>query len=132
MGPHDELRRVASELVAGCREGRERENIGKLYAENVVSVEAYDMMGQGREVHGLDALQAKHDWWEGQMEEIRDDNPAKPPVEGPFYFGDDRFQVIFNIKARAKASGEIQEATEVGTYYVEDGKIVREEFAYAM
>ena len=38
---------VARELVAGCREGRETENLDKLYAPDAVSVEAVDMGGQG-------------------------------------------------------------------------------------
>jgi hypothetical protein len=131
MGPNDELRKVANALMEGCREGRERENLDRLYAEDAVSVEAYDMAGQGREARGLAAIKAKHDWWEGEMEEIRE-GATRPPVEGPFYFGDDRFSLIFNVKAREKASGEVREATEVGTYHVRDSRIVREEFSYAM
>ena len=116
---------VAQELVAGCREDRTRENLAKLYAPDAGSVEAVDM-GQGREAHGLDAIKAKHDWWEGAMEYLGGE------VRGPMPHGEDRFAVIFQLKARDKATGVVSDMEEVGLYTVADGKIVREEFFYAM
>ena len=118
-----EFREIADELVAGCRENRSRENLDKLYSDDAVSVEAADM-GQGREAIGLDAIKAKHDWWENAMEYLGGD------VVGPMPHGDDRFAVIFRVKAREKATGEVSEMEEVGLYHVADGKITREEFFY--
>ena len=115
---------IAAELVAGCREGREAENLGKLYAEDAVSVEAADFSGAGREAHGLDAIRAKHAWFEGAME-ILDGTTSDP-----FPHGDDRFAVIFDMKGRDKATGEVTDMKEVGVYHVAGGKIVREEFFY--
>lgn len=117
------LKDVAEELVAGCREGRERANLDRLYAPDAVSVEAADM-GHGREAKGLDAIRAKHDWWESTMEMLGG------TVQGPMLHGDDRFAVIFKMKGRDKASGEVSDMEEVGVYHVADGKIVREEFFY--
>jgi hypothetical protein len=131
MGPTDQLRKLAEDLVAGCREGRERENLDRLYAADAVSVEAYDMAGQGREVVGTNAIKAKHDWWESSVDVLESDSD-EPPVRGPYFFGEDRFSVIFHLKVQDKASGDIQEVTEIGTYHVENGKIVREEFSYEM
>ena len=45
-----DLKQIAEELVAGCREGRAKENLDKLYAADAVSVEAADAMGMGREL----------------------------------------------------------------------------------
>jgi len=118
-----ELKAIAEELVAGCREGRARENLERLYAPSAVSVEAADM-GNGREAAGLDAIRGKHDWWEGAMEVL------DAEVTGPMMHGDDRFAVIFRMKAKEKASGEVSDMQEVAVYSVADGKIVREEFFY--
>ncbi|MFV0515251.1 MAG: SnoaL-like domain-containing protein [Jhaorihella sp.] len=117
------LREIADELVAGCRENRERANLDKLYADDAVSVEAADM-GGGREAAGLAAIRAKHDWWESNMEVL------ETRVAGPMLHGDDRFAVIFRVKAREKATGKISEMEEVGVYHLRDGRIAREEFFY--
>lgn len=118
-----ELKAIAEELVAGCREGRARENLARLYAPDAVSVEAADM-GNGREAAGLDAIRGKHDWWEGAMEVL------DAEVTGPMMHGDDRFAVIFRMKAKEKVTGEVSDLQEVAVYSVADGKIVREEFFY--
>ncbi|MFW5655781.1 MAG: SnoaL-like domain-containing protein [Roseicyclus sp.] len=116
---------IAAELVAGCREGREAENLSKLYAEDAVSVEAADFDGMGREAHGLDAIRAKHAWFDGAMEIV------DGTISDPMPHGEDRFAVIFEMNARDRASGEVTEMKEVGVYHVADGRIVREEFFHA-
>lgn len=116
---------IANELVAGCREDRAKENLSKLYSPDAVSVEASDM-GNGREAHGLDAIRAKHDYWESSTE------MTGGSISDPFPHGDDRFAVIFEAQGRDKASGEPFEMKEVAVYHVADGKIVREEFFYSM
>ncbi len=119
------LNEIANELVAGCREGRESENLVKLYAADAVSVEAADN-GMGREAKGLDAIKGKHDWWNSEMEVI------DGHVSDPFPHGDDKFAVHFRMKGRNKGDGKEWDMEEVGVYHVKDGKIVREEFFYAM
>ncbi|UWQ22857.1 nuclear transport factor 2 family protein [Jannaschia sp. W003] len=114
---------VARELVAGCRENRTEENLDKLYAEDAVSVEAVDQ-GQGREVHGLDGIRGKHQWWDSTFETL------DATVSDPFPHGDDRFAVIFEMRARNKGSGETFDMKEVAVYHVDGGRIVREEFFY--
>ena len=83
-----QLNEIAQELVAGCREDRARANLEKLYAPDAVSVEAADM-GQGREAKGVEAIKAKHDWWESTME------VAEAHVSDPMPHGEDRFAVDF-------------------------------------
>ncbi|GFE65829.1 nuclear transport factor 2 family protein [Litoreibacter roseus] len=117
------LNEIAKELVAGCREGRETENLDKLYAPDIVSVEAQDM-GDGREAKGIEAIKGKHAWWDSTFEVI----DAK--TSDPFPHGDDKFAVIFEVKAKNKESGEISDMKEIGLYHVNGGKIVREEFFY--
>ncbi|MEM9975666.1 MAG: nuclear transport factor 2 family protein [Pseudomonadota bacterium] len=120
------LKEIADELVAGCREGREAENLSKLYAADAVSVEAADPMGMGREAHGIDAIKGKHDWWESAFEVLEGN------VSDPYPHGDDRFAVRFSMKAKSKETGDVSEMDELAVYHVADGKIVREEFFYAM
>lgn len=114
---------IAEELVAGCREDRTKANLDKLYSADAVSVEPVDM-GEGREATGLDAIKAKHDWWESAMEMLDGD------IIGPMMHGDDRFAVIFRLKVREKATGTVSEMEEVAVYHLADNKITREEFFY--
>lgn len=115
---------IAKELVAGCREGRQRANLHKLYAADAVSVEGAAMGDMGRETHGLAGIDGKHQWWEDN----HDVTGGK--VDGPFRHGDDRFAVVFAVEGTTKADGKPFSMTEVGVYHVKDGKIVREEFFY--
>ena len=118
-----DVKTIAAELVAGCRENRARANLDVLYAGSAVSVEAVDM-GQGREARGLDAIRAKHDWWESGME------VTSGTVSDPMFHGDDRFAVQFASEGREKASGKPFSMREIAIYHVADGKIAREEFFY--
>lgn len=120
-----ELKAIADELVAGCREGREATNLDSLYAEDAVSIEAADMQGMGREAKGRDAIRGKHEWWNNATEVV-DAN-----VSDPMLHGDDRFAVIFQVKGKDKASGQEFDMKEVAIYTVGGGKIVKEEFYYA-
>jgi ketosteroid isomerase-like protein len=120
-----ELKEIADELVAGCREGRERENLKTLYAPDAQSVEAMDM-GKGTTTTGIAGIEGKHDWWEGAHE------IHKSTAEGPFLHGTDRFSVIFDMDVTNKETGQRMAMKEVGVYHVADGKIAREEFYYAM
>ncbi|WP_170514614.1 nuclear transport factor 2 family protein [Ruegeria atlantica] len=118
------LKEIADELVAGCREDRAKENLNKLYAPDAVSVEAQEMEGMGRETHGVDGIRGKHEWWEGAHE------VSGASVSEPYLHGDDRFAVIFEVQGKVKESGEAFDMKEVAIYHVANGKIVREEFFY--
>ena len=123
MGDIMTLSEIAHELVAGCREGRAKQNLDALYAPDAVSVEAEDM-GQGRETHGLPGIHAKHEWWESTQ------IVHSGSVEGPFLHGDDSFAVIFEMDAEDKTTGKRSQMREVAIYHVKGGRIVREEFFY--
>lgn len=118
------LTEIANELVAGCREGRTRENLDRLYAPDAVSVEAMDM-GGGATTTGLAGIHGKHDWWEANH------IIHSASAEGPFLHGEDRFAVIFDMDVENKESHQRMAMREVGIYHVANGKIVREEFFYA-
>lgn len=127
MHTPQELMEIGGKLVDYCNAGKEAEALDTLYAEDAVSVEAAPMPGEdSAEAKGLDAIRGKHDWWFGAHE------VHKADAEGPFVFGGDRFLVIFDMDVTNKESGERIQMKDIGVYYVKDGKIVREEFAYAM
>ena len=120
------LMTVGAKLVELCKAGKEVEALDTLYSEDVVSVEAADMGEAGREVAGLEGLRAKHDWWFGAHE------VEKMEAEGPFFFGDSQFAIVFDMAAKVKETGERMDGKEVGIYSVRDGKITREEFFYGV
>lgn len=117
---------VGRKLVELCREGRNIDAINDLYADDVVSVEAMDPPEGEREVHGVEAVRAKNQWWSANNE-VHDAS-----VSGPFPHGDDRFAVHYTFEVTFKPTGERFPMEEIGVYSVEDGKVVREEFFYAM
>ncbi len=118
------LNEIGQELVKGCREGRAKQNLSKLYAADAVSVEAADM-GNGTTVTGIPAIEGKHDWWENAM------TVHSQTVGGPFVHGHDRFAVTFDVDFTDKSTGKRGQMQEVAVYHVANGKITREEFFYA-
>jgi ketosteroid isomerase-like protein len=119
------LKQIATALVDGCNSGQEEENLGKLYAEDAVSVEAVGQGGQSPETRGLEGIRGKHAWWAQAFE------THATQAKGPYFHGDDRFTVIFTADATDRSTGARFTMEEVAVYHVKGGKIVREEFFYA-
>ena len=116
---------IGKKYVALCNEGKHDEILEKLFSKDTVSVEAGAPPGQDRTAKGLEAIRAKGKWWT--------DNHTVHKAEhsGPFPH-DDRFAVRFVYDVTNKPSGKRFTMEEVGLFTVKDGKIVREEFFYAM
>ncbi|MEM8579497.1 MAG: nuclear transport factor 2 family protein, partial [Pseudomonadota bacterium] len=120
------LDEIANALAEACRTGGERGALETLYADDAVSVEAYDQ-GNGRITEGKAGISGKHDWWEANFEAL------EASVGGPHLHpghGDvpDRFVLTFTLKAKFVETGEVSDMSEAGIYTVAGGKIVREEF----
>lgn len=126
MATPQELMQIGQIVVERNNAGNFDELFQQYYADNAVSVEAAPMPDGNAVCEGLDAIKAKSEWWLG----AHDVHSVK--AEGPFAHGSDRFSVIFDMDVTEKASGERTQMRDIGTYYVENGKIVREEFAYAL
>ncbi len=99
------------------------EAISTLYAQDIVSVEGTPMPDGTREMHGLDAVRGKSEWWMSEHE------VHSATVEGPLV-SDARFCVRFVYDITNKTSGNRITMDELAVYLVKDGKIVREEFFY--
>ena len=121
-----EIKEIGRKLVSLCREGRNRDAIDELYADTVVSVEADTPPGEDRAVEGIEAVRKKNEWWE-ESHEVH-----TVQVDGPFTHGDDKFAAVFDIEATYLPDDEKHHLQEVAVYTVANGRIVREEFFYAL
>jgi len=128
MPTPQELMEIGAKVVEMNNNDQSWECVEQLCTTDLISAEAAIMPGDdSNEVQGLDAIKAKHEWWES----ANDIHSTK--AEGPFIHGHDRFCVIFDMDITEKETGQRSQMREVATYYVNDaGKIFREEFAYAI
>ncbi|MEM7610028.1 MAG: nuclear transport factor 2 family protein [Myxococcota bacterium] len=117
---------IGDQLVAYCRDGKNLECINTLYADDVVSIEAAEGGAGPRVTKGKEGVIGKNTWWQENMEVRR------ASVDGPFPHGDDRFAVIFDFDVKNKQTGDEMTMKEVGVFHLGGGKVVREEFFYAM
>jgi len=113
---------IANKLVELCSQGKNRE-AKALYADDAVSVESFAPPGMDRVARGLAAIRAKGEWW-SENHEIH-----SFVVAGPWPF-DDRFIVGYKFEVTHKPSGRRMTMEEMGLYWVENDKIVREEYFY--
>jgi len=114
---------LANEFVALCREGRFLDAVDRFYAEDIVSVEAMDFLGMGREMKGKEAVRAKNVGW------FTDNEVHSAKVTGPFV-SPERFSMMIEFDWTQRASGNRIQMHEVAVYTVENGQIQREEFLY--
>lgn len=118
---------IGGRLVELVQQGKNMDAIAELYAEDVVSVEAMaPPEGGDRTAEGIDAVRGKNQWW-AENHEVHDASTT-----GPFPHGDDRFAVHYRFDVTHKPSGNRFSMEEVGLYTIDDGKISKEEFFYAM
>jgi ketosteroid isomerase-like protein len=115
---------IANRLVELCRVGKNFDAMHELYADDIVSVEAYPMPDGVREFKGKGAVIAKSEGWAAQHEI----HGAR--VEGPLV-GGSHFAVSFWFDVTNRPSGQRHQMEELAVYQVAGGKIVREEFFYA-
>lgn len=116
---------VADRLVSLCRDGRFLEAVETLYAPEVVSVEAAEFGGMPRELRGREAVKGKNLWW------IEHNEVHGTTVTGPF-LSPERFAVMYAFDRTNKLTGVRSPLSEVAVYTVDSGKIVHEEFLYAV
>lgn len=116
---------VANELVRLCAEGKFEEATSTLYSSEIVSMEAGAPPGGSRESKGLDAVKAKGVWW-ATNHEVHSVTVEGPLVAGPY------FTVAFKLDVTFKPQGNRFVMQEVAVYKVADGKVVYEEFFYAV
>ena len=118
-------KQVANKLVKLCSQGKFDQATEALYSDDIVSLEAAAPPGMSRESKGLAAVKAKGEWWAAN----HDVHSVK--VEGPLVAGS-HFTVTFKLDITFKPEKRRFKMEEVAVYKVASGKIVEEEFFYAM
>ena len=120
------INEVANTLVKLCSAGKFEEAMTKaLYSPDIVSMEAGAPPGGSRESKGIAAVKAKNEWW------VANHEVHSSKVEGPLVAGS-HFAVTFKMDVTFKPQNKRFTMEEVAVYKVVDGKIVYEEFFYAM
>jgi hypothetical protein len=119
------IQEVANTLVRLCSAGKFDQATRELYGPDIVSVEAAAPPGGSRESKGIDAVMAKGKWW-AENHEVH-----SATVEGPLVAGS-HFSVAFKLDVTFKPKNQRFQMQEIAVYKVVDGKIVYEEFFYAM
>jgi hypothetical protein len=117
------MHELAAQFAALCQAGRLLDAVDAFYADSIVSVEAMDFLGLGRETRGKEAVRRKNETWLAESEVHRAD------VSGPFV-SPERFALVFDFDWTRRVSGERVRMQEVAVYTVEGDKVVREEFLY--
>jgi len=116
---------VADKLVAYCREGKFDEAAAALYSPDIVSMEAGAPPGMSRESKGIAQVKAKGEWW------VANHEVHSGTVEGPLVAGA-HFSVAFKFDVTFKPENKRFQMEEIAVYKVAGGKVVYEEFFYAM
>ena len=113
---------IATKLVALCRMGQNRQAYQELFATDALAIEP-PHIPYPPETHGLDNLLAKHDMFEGNIQEVHSSTVSEPLVSGNY------FSVSMGLDFTQK-DGKHMNMNELCMYEVKDGKIVKEQFFY--
>ena len=111
---------IAAAFTTLCKEGKFDEAGKQFWSDGVVSLEA--MEGDMARVQGRAGVEAKGAWWYANHE------IHSMKVEGPYVHGN-QFIVRFTMEVTPKGGARMA-MDEMGTYTVQDGKIVEERFFY--
>jgi len=114
---------VADRLVKLCRDNKNLEAIDELYAENVVSKEP-----KGSDMAlttGKSAVRKKTEEWYEKLETMHKEEISEPLV------ADGYFSIMMYVDATYKTVGRMP-MSELAVYGVKDGKIISDEFFYAI
>jgi SnoaL-like domain len=116
-------KKVAKKWYTMCNQGQNLECVEELYADNVLSQE---MPGYPEEVvSGKQNVWDKSKQWLDNVEEFHGGAISEPVVAGNHFTCKMDFDVTFKDRGR-------QQMEEVCVFEVENGKIVHEQFFYAM
>jgi len=116
---------IANKWAEYCKTGQWDKAQEELYADNCVSMEMKGFPGGPEKVEGLDAIKAKGKQWEQMVEEFHGSE-----IEGPLVAGDHftaTMKMDITMKGRPRSKDE-----EIAVFRVEGGKIVSEQFFYAL
>lgn len=116
---------VAKKWAEYCNTGRWDQAQDELYAANCVSLEMEGAPGTTPKVEGMEAIKMKSEQWGQMVEEFHGVQIDGPIVAGNHFTATMKMDITMKGQPR-----KIDE--EIGVFKVENGKIVSEQFFYAV
>lgn len=116
---------VANKLVEYCSTGQWEKAQSELYHDNAVSIEMEGAKDVPPKVEGLEAIKQKGIHWESMVEEFHG-----MEIDGPIVAGD-HFSCTMKMDITMKGAPRMK-SEEIALFKVADGKIVSEQFFYAL
>jgi len=116
---------IAAKWAEYCRTGQMDKAQAELYDNNCVSLEMEGAQGFPYRVEGMEAIKQKGERWNEMVEAFHG-----VEIEGPIVAGD---HFTASMKMDITMKGQPRKIDEeVGMFRVKDGKIVCEQFFYAI
>lgn len=115
---------IANRLYELCKTGQYQQAQEELYAEDAVSIEPVGSQGP-QSVKGRDEIVKKGEQFRDSLEEVHSADASQPIVAG------NHFALSITIDATFKGMGRMT-MEEIAVYEVKDGKVVKEQFFYAV
>ena len=116
---------IGKELMTLYKQGKNQKAIDKLYSPNIANVEAMAMPNTDQTQTGIGAIKGKNKRW------VENHEMHGGEVNGPYPNGN-QFIVQFTYDVTPKHTGKRMSMDEMGLYTVENGKIAKKEFFYAI
>jgi len=116
---------IASQWAEYCRTGQMDKAQQELYSEDCISLEMEGAQGFPQRVEGMAAIAEKGKLWESMVEEFHGLEMDGPIVAGNYFTATMKMDITMKGQPR-----RIDE--EIALYKVENGKIVSEQFFYAI
>jgi len=115
---------IANRLSELCKAGQYEQAQEELYAEDAISIEPVGAQGP-QSVKGLNEIIKKGEEFRNSIEEAHSVSASEPIVAG------NHFAITITVDATFKGMGRMT-MEEVAVYEVKDGKVVKEQFFYAV
>ena len=115
---------IANRLYEHCKTGQYQQAQEELYADDAVSIEPVGSHGP-QSVKGKDEIIKKGEQFQQSIEEIHGGSVSEPIVAG------NHFALTISIDATFKGMGRML-MEEIAVYEVKDGKVIKEQFFYAV
>ena len=112
---------IASRITELCSQGQFETAQTELFAEDAISIEAFETADFPKETVGLEAIIAKGHHFNSMVEEMHGGSVSEPLIAG------NSFAVLMTMDMTMKGK-ERMSMTELCVYQIKDGKIISESF----
>ena len=116
---------VATKWAEYCRSGQWDKAQEELYGDQCISQEMKGVQGYPEIVQGMEAIKVKGEQWGQMVEAFHGAEIEGPIVAGPYFTATMKMDIT--MKGQPRRVNE-----QVAVFKVQDGKVVHEQFFYAM